>query len=532
MLAGSGACTGGGGGDNGGGDTRGGDPVMDDGAGGPPSFFAGGVPALPAAAFDLGAIKAASLETLGFVTTSDTTVDGVRMLDGTFSPGTYVGPVADGSHVETIVMKSRARVFFPAAATGALPILVHAAHLDTLVPTLEVAHRELVTGLGIAVVVHGELSDDWVTLGYAPTADGRGHLTNDGLAWLVYHNACALTDLLTGNYGYALAKTNMLALSLGARVLESVGNSAGGAALYGASKEGFATWICAAVDDRLIVAAPGRFHRQDLEGLAMLAKNSGCGPNGASATVDVPATLTALDWFANSAAGRTAARLMVVADFAVDLKPEALVINSDLGMWWQHDGIFFTAGDDTHFLDSFAAKPFRHERYFETTQGSPEPGQAAELGKLGHLLSTGSPAVALAAWPTIEAATATDTGAAISFSVRVKSDPDVTHVRIYGTYSPDRELNDSDQATWTALELAPETAGSRTWVGQAAAVPPAGNEIAWYAEVEETIAAGGRSFPRRHVTPIRFLRERPALSCPACAGQAQPPACFVPIVCP
>jgi len=81
-----------------------------DAGAGPPSYFASHLPKNPAEAFDLDAIKNARLSTLLWTQTDSYVVDGVRVVDGTFSPGTYTGPLADGSGIKTIVMKSRARI--------------------------------------------------------------------------------------------------------------------------------------------------------------------------------------------------------------------------------------------------------------------------------------------------------------------------------------------------------------------------------------------------------------------------------------
>lgn len=495
-----------------------------------PTFYASPVPTTPAEAFDLEAIKAAQLTTLGWAKTEDSIVDGVRMVGGTFSPGAYTGPLADRSATKTITMRSRARLYFPAAATQPLPLLVHAAHIAELVPAMEGTHRAIVSALGIAVLVHGEDSSDWTSLGYPKTADQRGALVDDGLAWLLAHNACSLSDLLTGNFGYALAKTNLLAQTLGRRLLEASGQQAGPAGQYGASKEGYATWVAAAADDRLVVAAPSRFQRLDVESLGMYERNSGCGPNGATAHVSVPGVLSLRQWLTSTDAGRAAARVILPSGFVDQLRPAALLINSDIGMWWLHDGHFFTVGADTHFLDGFVARPFRHARFFEAAQGtSTEPAQSEELGNLAQLLTERDPAAALRAWPDVLAATASDDGATFSFRVTVNQDPDIAHVRITLASSPNREFNDASQAPWVQLELTPETAGSTTWVGTA---PASLDETAWYAEVEETVTVGAYQLPRRHVTPVRLLRELPPNSCPPCSAAVAPPACYQAVSCP
>jgi len=487
------------------------------------------VPTKPEEAFNMDAIRNASLEELQWQQQADNVVDGVRVVDGTWSPGKYTGPVAGTGSIKerkpfslrTITLSSGARLYYPENASGPIPILIYAAHVAEPLANEEEesAHLKIAKGLGVAVLVHGQSAADWQALGYPGEGDQRGALVSDGIATLVERNLCGLVDLQTANFPYVLARTNMLALTLAQELLEKNGKTAGNAALAGASKEGFATWIVSASDDRFKVTSPQQFQTQDLDGITMLERNSGCGPNGFSTTVDVPSSLTSRDWMLNTEEGKLASRVLKISEFTKYLKPEFLLIAGDVGMPGMHDGRFFTIGAETHFLDSFNAKPFRYDRWAGLGFGSDPPARSdsdrnRKRALLAHLLVSPNRTQEIASWVKMLSASATDTGAGINFAAKISPDPDVTHVWVYWSESPNREFNDLGQKPWERIELVRSRGDQWTFISKEPIVPTAGYEVAWFAEAEENVnVAGDVILSRKDTSPIRFLRELPVLSC-------------------
>jgi hypothetical protein len=479
------------------------------------------VPTRPAEAFDLERIAAATLAELQWREVASRTDSGVEIVDGEWSPGTYTGPRAGGGPLETIRMKSAARLYRPVAAAGPVPVIVVAAHHTFLIPESEAYHLQIAGQLGVALLVHGESPDDAAALGYDTTTGAwRGLMVDEGLASLTARNACAAVDLVTSNYPYALARTNLLALTLAERLLEAEGMPAGEAGLFGTSKEGFATWIASAADARIRVAAPGAFQRLDLQALSTYEENSGCGPNGASTVVDVPALLAMRDWMASTPEGAAAARILLVSEFVADLHPEFLSLNGDVGMSGWHDGIFFTIGTDTHFLDGLSARPWRYDRWAGPGD-APAERFPRQLALLARVLTSPERAVEVAGWVRLATATAVDLGeAGLAFTATVQADPDVAHVRLRWAESPDRELNDADQAEWNTVEMVP-SGQTGEYVTPAPIVPSPGSQVAWFAEVEESVAVESTPLARLDASQIRLARPLAPLSC----GTVIPIAC-------
>jgi len=472
-----------------------------------PTYEGSKAPKTPAEAFDLAAIKAATLGGLKWVETETTSVDGVRVLDGTWSPGAFTGLENKTGALTTIGLASRARIFYPDAATGPLPIVVHAAHVASAVPADDAQYRQIAKGLGVAVVVHGELPDDGHALGYPDAETPRDLLIDKGMAYVVQKNACKIVDLLTANFAFVLARTSMLAVTLGQRLLEAAGKSAGPAALQGGSKEGYATWVASAVDDRLAVAGPGNFQRLDFESFDAYEHNDGCGPNGASSAVDVLAQLTIRNWFRDTEAGKAAAKVLQVASFVDQLRPSFFSMCGDAGMPGKHDGSYFTLGADTHFLDGFT-RPHRFER-------GPDNGRLTDVGRLAFLaqaLVSVDPAATLGSWVRVSDAQATDGGTSVSFRTTLASTAGVTHVYAYWNNSPNRQFNDAGQSPWQQVELF--ATGASTTYSSAPVTPPAGEEVAWFVAAQQIVDIGkGVMVSRFDTSPIRLMRELPKLSC-------------------
>jgi|GEM_PF-6983451 len=157
-------------------------------------------PSQPAEAFDLGSIQSANLDELLWSETGSKVADGVRIVDGSWSPGAYTGPVAGGGSLSTITLKSKARLYAPEQATAALPIIVYANHYAQYVTVAEASFVKIASDLQVALLVHGEYPDDGYAMGYTDPLNFRGDMINAGMADLIKRNLNAVVDLQTSNF--------------------------------------------------------------------------------------------------------------------------------------------------------------------------------------------------------------------------------------------------------------------------------------------------------------------------------------------
>jgi hypothetical protein len=461
-------------------------------------------PSQPAEAFDLGSIQSANLDELLWSETNSKVVNGVRIVDGTWSPGAYTGPVADGGSLSTITLKSKARLYAPEQATAALPIIVYANHYAQYVTIAEASFVKIASYLQVALLVHGEYPDDGLAMGYTDPINFRGDMLNAGLTDMIKRNLNAVVDLQTSNFMFALARTNMLAFTLAERLLESAGHTGAKGAMFGVSKEGYAVWLSAAVDDRLVAISPQNFQLLDLAGYDAYEYNSGCGPNGSSSAVNIPSSLYMRDWLRTTAAGKQAAKTALVSEFTDKLLPRFFMIAGDAGMPGIHDGIFFSIGADSAFLSAFT-HPVRSFRSIGETGNT----ALQRLALLANTITAADLNSAIAAWVKIESASADDAGSTVTVRATVSGGSAARRVYVFWNQSPNREFNDTSQTSWSSVELIPDGTGSFSGT----LVPVADQEIAWFVQAEDDIDVGGVLITRTDATPISFLRELPKLSC-------------------
>lgn len=487
------------------------------------SYMASPTASRPAEAFNSDAINKATLTDLQWNQTSErveTVVGKVLIREGYFSPGYYTGPIKNTDpnkttfEHKTVLMKSKARLYQPQSPTKAVPLLVLAKHEESLISSYDDRIKKMVDGLQIAVLVHGESPAD----GAAFNTD-RGGMTYLGIKDLIRRNACSKVDVITSHYGFFLARTNMLAITLGKDLLVQKGATVGNIGLMGGSKEGYATWIASAVDRRITYAAPERFARElyPTDGRSFYEKNSGCNPNGGmSSYVDTLEEMTMTDWSAKTSAGQSFRGVLEVKAFVKDMLPKAMFIVGDVGMHNMHDGQNFTMGQETAFLDSFSSIPHRHDISSGLTG---DPADSDEVDKrvllnLGHWLATVSPEnMASAGWVKVTSARAIDNNNTITFEAQVEPDPDIKEVAVFWNQSSNREFNDEAQAPWKKIILT-KVPNTINIYRSSPITPGAGQEIAWYASVQEIIDIGrGYTMPRRDASHIRTLRDKAPLTC-------------------
>lgn len=484
------------------------------------------LPTRPSEAFNIANIKNATLADLLWQQTGakTDTATGVRIIDGTFSPGSYTTLVKNSTTLKTVTMKSAARFYYPtvcgSGSCSTLPIAVFANHLSALTADNEAVFVQFANQFKVAILVHGEDEQDAVNFGYSAGDDWRNAFVNSGISDIITRNANVLVNLQTSNYGYFLARTNMLALTLAIRGLEAADitwNKKAG--LSGSSKEGYASWIVSAVDDRFQLVNIGGFQRLSVDGLSMYEYNSACGPNGASTiseNVNIPAQLTFRDWLKNRNTSK-ASPVIMVADFPFsDLKPLRYILHGDVGFadvtsdYFMHDSVQFTITEDTAFLDSFKAIPIRYERMAQSPSHEYEANRQTVLrGQMVRVLASADLISAFDSWAKVTSANVDDTGTKITITTRVQTSGATPAVNVYWAESPNREFNDADQTPWNKVQLNVDGG-----VYKGSFTPTAGQEVAWFIEVEEHMQVpSGDSYPRRDATPIHLLRELPKLSC-------------------
>jgi hypothetical protein len=471
-------------------------------------------PAGPGDVLDMETVKALTTEQLCWSVTSETrAADGVAMIDGTFSGGPFSTFNADGN-LTTIGLHERAVIFLPPGISADPPVkgFVHARQKETSLSGDVAQAAQDIAAQGVAVLLHGEEARDWETLGLG----GREPMEAAAMSALMATNPCEFTDLATGNFPLALVRTNLMAITLLSRVLESRGATLGDVALKGGSKEGQATWIASAMDDRITVAAPANNHGEDpLENSAAAEADWGCEtPPNADANYPQESLLTFRNWLRDTPAGQVILDLASVPRFETDLKPRIFLISGDVCLVDMHDGIFFTPGAETSFLESFS-RPYRYDRRAlnEADGGEGNTDLTIRIMAItaGVLANGDEDAI-----PKVVSASLEESGSRIRVRTTVAPAPDT--VRLWWNHSEDRPFDDPGQSIWQNVAM---TQSGSEWISSWVD-PPAVEAIAWYVEAEKSVTLGGYEFPQRDANPIRFIRRQAALSC------AGPPATTCP----
>lgn len=457
---------------------------------------------------DLDAIKAMTLEDLGWTLTSTRRENGVTVFFGDWSGGVLPTYTPEGEPIDVPLREAAAFYLpdgYPATANPGLG-LVYAAHytvnIDGPVPA------SIARLLGMPVLYHGEYPN-WREAGYPD----RGSITQATSVHLMRENSCYPTDLVRGHFPLALAHTDMLAITLLQRLAEVAGGTVSRVALRGFSKEGHAAWLAFLVDDRIEVGIPGGAQGQDAISQAQLKLAAyGCDA-GSSTQEDVQALADGLYWKLHTPAGAASTNQFSVAHNLGLLHPRVFVIDGDVGMYNMHDGINgMPTGGESSFLDSLANRPWRYVRKAIVEEGADgEDGDVVSttaLPLLGAELLVAGPGSEAALYPDILETTAELTGD--SFTVVATATACTELARVWWTWSEDMVFSEETQEPWTFVAMTAGAGGG--WSSPPIAVPT-GTVVAWYAEVANTITVGEKVHVRRHASPIRFLRPTPARTC-------------------
>lgn len=458
-------------------------------------------PGSPREFFDLSAIKAMTLKDLGWKSTGSRHENGVTVYFGDWSGGTFLGYTPEGEPVD-VPLREAAALYIPDGYPGtANPTLglVYAAHgtdkVDGVVPA-NIARR-----FGMPVLYHGEYPN-WLKAGY-PTRGDINQATNGHLARV---NACTPVDFVRGNFPLALARTDMLAITLLQRLVEVGGGAVQKVALRGFSKEGNAAWLAFLIDDRIEVGIPGGYHLEDRDQwVGFWEAALGCEP-GSPRQQEIQGIVNGLEWRRRTPAGAAMKNRLGITENVPLFYPRVFLIDGDVGMYNMHDGSYnMSAGDESAFLDSFVSRPWRYVRKATVEAGADgEDGDETSttaVPVLGAELLVAGPGSEARLYPDILQATAVLTGN--RFVVTARATSIAQAARVWWTWSTDMEFNDVAQEPWRSVPMT--ASGGGVWTSPPIDVPP-GTVVGWYAEVGNSATVGGSVSTRTHAAPIRFLR--------------------------
>ena len=451
---------------------------------------------------DLPAIKALSLSDLGWQEESRQHVGGTLVIGGWWKGPHFVG-YNSGFEVVGGDLSEYATIYIPASAPkgGEVSQIVWAAHYDSYARQTYQAFVSLSESVPVAFVMHGEREADWTSLGFS----SRDSLVAVTLLALSLANACEPRDYRFANFLLALAETNMMALTLLSRLLEEEGLVPGEAGILGYSKEGFAAWFASAVDDRLVVAAPGGWHLENIvQGFTAMEENWGCEAS-IGGGVGGPVLFAFRNWLEGARGGQRALDYFSVDRFAPDLLPEFFLLHGDVGLEDMHDGIYYTPGAETLFLSTFTARPFRYDRKPDhDIRESDEARNERLTAILAHYLVTRD----AAAFPKVEDSRLESDGHRFRAFARVAAEPG--SVRLWWSHSPNRAFDDLGNAPWVAVPMAWE---EDSWVSPWLDMP-VGETVGYHIEAERSVSWQGRELVIRDASPQSFWGGLPPLSCP------------------
>ena len=468
---------------------------------------------VPADLVDMARIRSLTLEDLEWREERRELAHGAVVIGGSWKGPRFVGYAAGFEEAE-LDLTETATIYLPAALPAGATVheVVWAVHDASTAAAGVPGCAALASEMPVAFLLHGQKSADWRSLGFS----SRDEMTAMTFLVMQLLNACQPADYRTGNFGLALAETQMMALTLLERVLEAEGFTPGRAALKGLSKEGFSTWFAAAVDDRLTAAAPGGFPLQDWVS-AISNEEAAWGCEGTGAAGAAMRDLVRLrKWFTLTAAGATGLAYFSASEFTDQLWPEFLLLHGDAGLATTHDGVYFTPGDDTPFLETFTARPFRFDRM-------PDDGVREDyetwFTRLAALLADYLVRQDSAAYPKIEQSSVDTQGGQFRARAHVSGQPEA--VRLWWSHSENRPFNDAGNPPWTPV---PMTADGPDWVSPWLPIPE-GMAVGWYVEAENTLHLEARAILRRDTSPQRFFNTLPPLVCPGISDpDCTPPA--------
>jgi hypothetical protein len=447
----------------------------------------------------------------------------------TFTPESNITKVEKAS----MNLTERSIIVLPWGTQRNPPTIVHglvdAAHVYLIVGDEQLNYAENISNLmDVAIIRHGQYNGDWEAIGYP--SDSRDTLTAN--TYLIpMMNWCELENPFDGNYLWILAEVNMKAMSLLERIIEEESggvSSLGHGSMRGASKEGSAVWTATAVDPRIDISMPGRFLLEDwIEGNNYYEWNNGCedqGPDGNN----IKGIVKYRNWLIESPAGESFNNIFSISNFKDLFYPTNILTFGDVGMHYMHDGVQFTIGTDTKFLEEFDERNWRLERRPNDREGRNHVILDGRL--LTFLAWRLSNDLSIDEVPKVVNGNGTELGSIggisnnYSFSVNAEIgnylNPNDIIVRLWWSHSEDRAFNDEDNAKWSDV-LMNYNANLNLWESEIVNDVPSNesevaNQVAWFVEAEKIVSVDimDVNMPVRDSSPIYFLYELKKLECP------------------
>lgn len=460
--------------------------------------------------FDIEATMALTLEDLDWSLDDTVHLDGVDVYVGEFSGGMFDTYDIDGQP-QTLDLRSKAAIYLPegyATSPAAGKGMVWAAHFADAIdkgvaPTIA---REF----GIPVLVHGERTVDWTSLGFS----SRKEMYQSSVPNLDILNDCHPVDLVTGYWPWALARTDMRAITLLQRLAESQEATIDSVVLHGFSKEGHAVWDASLVDPRIEVGSPGGWHTEDRrQALPLMAEYWGCDTSTEHGTAGQGA-LNGLKLDLETPAGAARTHAYDIASNQDLLEPRLLLISGDVGMWDMHDGEYWAIGVETPFLEGLDTIPWRYSRKAVPGAGSANEDGDEAVNTVEPLLAAEMLVAGAGAeetlYPKVLSTEATLDGNLLSVEATTTSPAE--RAGVWWNHSGDMDFGEQGQDSWQSVEM---TRSGDTWTAADIDVGATG-VIAWYVETRNTLTIStGTEYPRIDGSPIRFLRPAEPMACEA-----------------
>jgi hypothetical protein len=440
---------------------------------------------------------------------------GVTVIQGTWNAGPFTTFNAE-RNVQTIHLEEAATLYLPPnlSDSAAIPGIVQGVHVEGHVSRKSSLAKSLAKHMHVAVIRHGGMAKNYESLGFS----GRQPLAGNMLKYAQVLNRNGFVDPITANFGLFLAKVNVLALTLLDRILEEEGSDLGDAAITGGSKEGYAAWIVSAVDARIHISMPGNFQLHDfITGFEAYEKNSGCGEAETDALYRSCVTTGAgglnirqltefKNWLVHTTSGQLYNDLFSPSSFVDLLYPNDILLYGDAGICGMHDGDNYTPGAETPFLESFTQREWRYDR---RNVDHTEDGIQQRLVNLAWALTHDA---SISHIPKVQWASASVNGSSFSITAHIAPTPNA--VKLWYSYSEDREFDDPDNRAWASL---PMSFNDGHWYSEWIACPP-GSQLGWYVEAEDEIVIKKNRIVLRDASPVKFLFDLPPLQCdmPVC----------------
>ena len=391
--------------------------------------------------YDLDYIKGCTLDMLNWSIIDERLFGSVDVVIGLWDAGSFTGYSSE-SHLMEITLHMAAVVFIPSHLDVGAG-LVYALHTQrSLTEVNRSFYVEVCEEYGMPILLYGERPVDWESLGY----EGRGDLIHVGYSAIYFLNRDSVRDVVTGNFALALARTQSYAITLLQDVCRSRGFEIDRVGFIGGSKEGYAQWFAATMDDRISVSCPGGFHFENFTlGVEYMFKQWGDYnpylPNNKPQPLDLAPIY---QFITSTEQGRSVERVLSIICRLDLLKPDVYIISGDVCGYNMHDGRNYPLGCETSFLENF---PYEW-RYVRALNNSEKP--FLKMNKVETTLQLLKNPDLIKTWPKVKATSLVETDGGVK--VKARMDGEVSEAYLMYGFSKDKVWN-SPSVKWSYVRL-------------------------------------------------------------------------------